>query len=359
MRGLNDNVIKEIICNKGVEYQKLREIINGIQNLNGHELFLAIRDDYINLYYKGANVVKIEFYKNGQIKEITTHNKYWNGTGTGYKTVSLTELDNIINNIEKYLANENKMEKKWQQATIMRNNNEANPDWFLIDMEYIMERKNNGEKNYGRFDIVGISNNTEVPIVGLIEVKVDTDAFSGSGDDTSNLKTLKPISYDTNNAQRLGSGILGHFSDFIRYCNDKKYIAKDCETIGRFNVLQKEIVNILENYKELGLYSSVVPSLLEKIKKYGFRNVPDILFLLFGNQKSQNDIEEQFKRYVGTLKKGRVPNNTIVNTWDPVILDKYNKNSSALQLKYLIKIGEPQDVILSGCPINGAKNIFL
>ena len=67
MRGLNANVIREILGNTDVEYQKLREIINEIRNSNKLELFLGIRDDYINLYYKGANVVKIEFYKNGSI----------------------------------------------------------------------------------------------------------------------------------------------------------------------------------------------------------------------------------------------------------------------------------------------------
>ncbi len=359
MRGLNANVIREILGNTDVEYQKLREIINEIRSSNKLELFLGIRDDYINLYYKGANVVKIEFYKNGSIKGIKTHNKYWSGIGTGYKTVSLTELNTIISNIEKYLTNENKMEKNWQQATIVRNNREKNPDWFLLDMEYIMERKNDGERNYGRFDIVAISNNTEVPIVGLVEVKVDIDAFSGSGGDTPNLTTCKPISYSTDNAQKLGSGVLGHFSDFIRYCDDSKYVAKDGKTVGRFNVLRKEIVNILENYKELGLYSNVVQSLLEKIKIKGISDTPEILFLLFGDKKTEEDIEKQFKRYVGTVKKGKIPSNTIVNTWETTVLNKYNQINSVLQLKYLIKIGEPENIVLSGYPINGAYNIFL
>ncbi len=79
--------------------------------VNDKDLFIAIRDEYINVYYHGQSVCKLKYCKNG-VKG-STHKKYLGVKETGYFTSlngevadkrsiikSLCELDDIKKNVK-------------------------------------------------------------------------------------------------------------------------------------------------------------------------------------------------------------------------------------------------------------------
>ena len=366
MRGLNSNIINFIKQDNSSNAVALRQIISDINGSNPYKLFLGIRDNYINIYYKGMSAIKVIFRDNGTIKEVLTHDKYFSGAGSKYKPVVVADLRDIIAQINIYLSknvtstkNSNHIEKEWQQSSVVENNASENVDWFCVDMEYIMERKDKKDPNYGRFDIIAISTEDYAPTIALIEVKVDTGAFASNGVDTPNLKKYKYINFNTPNCEKLGSGILGHFSNFIRYLNSTNYMSKNGLLQGRFNILKQEVYSILKNYDDLGLYPNIVPSLLAKVNCNSIGDVPEVVFLLLGNNNKITEIKDQLDKYVGNSILGRVPRDTIKNTWDwQTVLSNYNQPSSTINIKYVINIGKPSGKLFNGINLASANTIY-
>ncbi len=88
--------------------------------VNNPQLYIAIRDNYINVYYKGQSLCKLAYCRDGKIKGETNH-KYINKTlskktvnsynglicGTQHIT-SLDQVEDLINNAEEYALEEKK-----------------------------------------------------------------------------------------------------------------------------------------------------------------------------------------------------------------------------------------------------------
>ena len=71
-------------------------------------LYIEIRkDNYINVYFEGGNVAKLEYRSKDNTIQTSTHSKYLHGNGDDYVECSLDkdkDLETIITNIQKYYS---------------------------------------------------------------------------------------------------------------------------------------------------------------------------------------------------------------------------------------------------------------
>lgn len=269
-----------------------------LKEIESKKLFVGIRKDYFNLYYKGASVAKFKIIDEGIV--CTTSPQYYkeNSHKKG-KQISIDEfdLDEVIRGIDEHIKRKNTKEKECQQNLIMANNSpESNSEWFCIDMEYNMEKESSKIANYGRFDIVAVSKNRDNESgkykVALIELKVGTDSFSGTSEYFKNLtkekESIKGI-INVEDKNNIGSGILGHFSDYVRYLNDS----------NRYNMLTEELCRILKNYHELELMTFDY-----KITEADFEKEPVVVFLTYSGKDSSDKnldvikVKNSFRRYL-------------------------------------------------------------
>ena len=243
------------------------------------EIFLGIRNNYINLYYKGMNIAKIQ----GNFNNARISNKYVNKNYKGKsKEISITyddfnkKYENVIKpEVIKHI-NKNKLwEKSTQQSLILKNNQNKNSNWICIDMEYSKQRKNNNSNNgksFGRFDIIAVNKkNFEV---ALIELKVGKDAIGGK------------------------SGLLKHAQDWNYAYIENDLFNQDIE--GGSNSLKKEIVRIINNKIKL---ENDFPIKSCSIKD--FKNIkPSFYFLICsGNNLTLNEVKNEVRKYLWSEDK--------------------------------------------------------
>lgn len=192
------------------------------------ELFIAVRNNYINLYYNCDSIAKINYTKGSIRCEI---DKYYLD-GNHYKKIDKekrykTEPNQICKQyegIKKHSdAKEETKEKKAQSKLVLLNNNNQASNWFCIDVEYVKQFSSQKEKNEAdfncRFDIIALSK-TKPHTVALIELKYGGGAMGGS------------------------SGIRKHVKDFNKFY-EKGYFEKH---------LKQEIIEIIKSQIELGIF---------------------------------------------------------------------------------------------------------
>jgi hypothetical protein len=217
--------------------------IYDLYEANKADLFLGIRNEYINLYFNAANVCKVTYSKRKKELRCETAKKYLYGDGDyGKDTYTTISAKEIKNNYETIIENIKKIhsipEKKAQQQLVYNNNLNSDSKWHCIDIEYVKQRNNSKEETYGRIDIIAISK--EKPHrVALIELKYGVGSISGS------------------------SGVLKHSQDYIKFIKDKIF-----ETH-----LRKEIVDIVKSLNELKICGICINNETELKEK------PEIYFI--------------------------------------------------------------------------------
>ena len=167
------------------------------------ELFIGVRNNYLNLYYNCDSIAKVE-YKQGKI--ICEIDKYYLD-GKHYKGSNKTkkiDSSEIYKNYQTIKANSNTKatdEKKSQSKLVLLNNNNKDSRWYCFDVEWVKAFENQQQKNEakfnGRFDIMAISKKKPQK-VALIELKYGNGAIGGE------------------------RGIFKHIEDFKKY-KDKKH----------------------------------------------------------------------------------------------------------------------------------------
>lgn len=188
------------------------------------ELFLGIRNNYLNLYYNCDSIAKIT-YTNGsiccEIDKYYLAGKHFKSKDKWYKT----EPNQICKQYEKIKKHSNTkatLEKKAQSKLVLLNNGNAKSNWLCIDIEYVKQFNSLKEKKEadfnGRFDIIALSK--EKPHrVALIELKYGSGAIGGK------------------------SGIYKHVDDFNKFCDKGIFEGH----------LKQEIIEIVKSQKELGI----------------------------------------------------------------------------------------------------------
>ena len=175
--------------------------------------------------------------------------------------------------VEKHILENHLWEKDTQQALILKNNKNCldnKSNWLCIDMEYIKQRENkdsNQGYSFGRFDIIAV--NKKNYKVALIELKVGKKAIGGQ------------------------SGLLKHAQDW-EFFVDKQLFHKDIN--NGHNCLKQEIINIINNKKEL--LGNHFP--LEKCSEETFHDIePSFYFIICsGKDMTIHEIKNEVRKYL-------------------------------------------------------------
>ncbi|MGI6369547.1 MAG: hypothetical protein GX372_09325 [Ignavibacteria bacterium] len=259
-----------------------------------HELFIGVRNNYLNLYYNCDSIARVEYklrdkkincvidkyYLDGKHYDSKDKNKRYK---TGPKEIyAQYEVIKSHSNIRKT------QEKKAQSKLVLLNNKNLDSNWFCIDIEYVKPFKNEAAKNEAnfnaRFDIIALSKKKPYR-VALIELKY------GKG-------SLKEP-----------SGIKKHVSDFSVFL-EKGYFEEH---------LKHDIIAIVESQKELGVD---VPFGL--IKESDLKKVPEFYFIILDNNAESVKASTPKQTLAGYLFKEkrwgckRLAKNTVENEFGDI-----------------------------------------
>ncbi|HEY5569979.1 MAG TPA: hypothetical protein VIK42_00720 [Bacteroidales bacterium] len=252
------------------------------------ELFIAIRNDYINVYFKGQSLCKLTFSRNGVIKG-NTHKKY------------------IVNNTtdNTYILSENGVIK-------------ADVPYPIMSLSQVNELKYNVKR------FVGNEKESSYNLVlSKEEEKIDVEiTFS----ETNNLKRSS-IDYS----------IIKKEKDVVRlvFYEAKYYTNPELVSITRPRVLdqikryevyissQKDIITesyeqICKNMKSLGLATSdsIVSKIADGILKLEVDELP--ILIIFGMEEAMKN-SKKWKGNLNTLEQELKPGRIIIKTQSKVL----------------------------------------
>jgi hypothetical protein len=203
-------------------------------------LSLGIRDEYVNIYYRGGSLFKITPDKNGSYC-ICFDKKYMKPTNKFSLEVHYDSLQEWLNNLpfiksqmDYYYAHIRDLFEKDIQQRIERENNRSpvsnDTDYFVTDIEY--------EEKSGRFDIIALKlpstaqdHKNPKASLAIIEVKQGEEALRGT------------------------SGLKKHFDDIT-----------DCFRNNSDSMLE-EAIYIFNLKNELGLVKSTIKRVVNPNKE--------------------------------------------------------------------------------------------
>lgn len=153
MRHLSNEFMAELKKNS------LNPLLKYVKNDN--TLDLEIRENYINIYYRGGSLLKVSQKKSRY--EFDFDEKYLNKNLPAHLSHVIphfkkhADWDNYIplakQAMDFYFTNNKKEEREFQQLVVRENNNSSianGTDYFIIDIEY-------DNQDNARFDFVAVS----------------------------------------------------------------------------------------------------------------------------------------------------------------------------------------------------------
>ena len=233
-------------------------------------LCLQIRKDYLNIYYRGGNILKLE--RKNNIYLSTFNDNYTKDSPKlliisklPYRISVIDEAVTWVENIpllkqimDEYFSEHSKCEREFQQVVARENNNSIisnDTDYFITDIEYT-----NHESRESRFDLVGIN-------------------WKSTSHDRKNIKNCRLVLIE----MKYGDGALGgaagikkHLDDIDQFCGDKR----------KLDILKEETITAFSQLRKLGLIRFGMNGNENKIERLS-DDKPEFI-LLFANHKSQN-----------------------------------------------------------------------
>ena len=215
--------------------------------LNRDKLSLEIRDGYINIYYKGGNLLKITQKKNGYSFHFDARYCFDKGDDSNYEKLNALNpssnhdyIDNfelMMSEMESWLKAHPKKEREFQHDLLVNNSN-------IIDIEYATPKsKITGEKLNMRLDMLMV----ERDMLIIVENKYGIGAISGN------------------------AGVKDHYDDICKLLN----------TPDVYDELVQSVLNIAKAKYELGLIDKPIENI--------YKGKTEILFLFADfNQKSDS-----------------------------------------------------------------------
>ena len=198
MRKLSTQFMRDLIDSDGV----LQPILTRVKK--DSTLMLAIRENYINIYYRGGNILKIKEHNKGCYE--ASFDKQYNKSGVlipdtptevSSQKDSKSWVDSLPirkNIMDEYFSTYGKAEREFQQL-IARENNKSTisneSEYFVSDIEVT--------EPYARFDIMAIrwlaaqrKNGSDCK-AALIEMKYGDNALTGSAGLIKHLRDMKKL----------------------------------------------------------------------------------------------------------------------------------------------------------------------
>ncbi len=243
---------------RGLSQRFMNDLIEGVlaplryRVLADRSLCLEIREDYVNIYYRGGNLLKLSTATSGYVAFFDT--EYAKGDGGALsQALPAVEIQNSEDieawiavmptlklAIDLYLGRHPKEEREAQQL-ILRDNNFGGvsraTDCYICDIEYA--------NPHGRFDIVAV----HWPSNGAIRKKQDDRRL-----------VLVEVKYG-DGAIADPAGIHSHIIDINRFLGDAENLqALKDEMVGLFN--QKRALGLMNCAKDLVAFSDEPPMLL-------------------------------------------------------------------------------------------------
>jgi hypothetical protein len=242
MRGINQRFINDL--KSGI----LKDFLSIA--LYDPRICLEIRKNYINLYYKGGNALRIKQLKTGYNFKFDSKYCLHKNDDRNYEYLSTLNKKNIdefkkafpviLNEMDSFFAVHDKPERIFQHNLIKQNQDELK----VLDIEYQGRTREGKQFRLDMLGVLKIENGFQLVI---FENKLGTGAIGGK------------------------AGLIKHYDDFVNILN----------TPATYNDLIGSVINIANNKTVLGLTD--LPLNIEQIKSV------EILFVVAGfNNKSKS-----------------------------------------------------------------------
>ena len=198
MRKLSAKFMGDLVDSDGV----LHPILTRVKK--DHTLMLAIRENFINIYYRGGNILKIMEHNKGSYQ--ASFDDRYNKSGLlipdspseiNNQNDSRSWIDSFPsrkNIMDEYFSTYGKAEREFQQLIARENNNSTisnESEYFVSDIEVA--------EPYARFDIMAIRwlaaqrKNGSNCKAALIEMKYGDSALTGSAGLLKHLKDMEKL----------------------------------------------------------------------------------------------------------------------------------------------------------------------
>lgn len=302
----NKELLETLRTKYSSQYDFLMEKIRET-NVRGERcFFLGFRDQYLNLYYKGMSVAKIE--ENGDEIQYSMDDYYLEGLNKkeplSFEQFQKDEVfSNILKQIENHVTGKhgvkhrNQREKVCQQW-IVNMNNTFGREWFFVDMEYVCDKD-----PYGRPDLIAVKrtpNENGKHTVALIELKVGYGSYKGLTRESFAKKQreyeiiAKDLYDDRKEVKELkfGSGIVSHLADYLRFLNNEN---------NDLSQMREEIVSMIQGNQLLGLISEEDD--LAKITKKSQLEDKPVIYILTYSYTPYHPGDKEKKKKMKSMKQ--------------------------------------------------------
>lgn len=262
MRGLSSQFITDL------KNSKLNGFLTRVKE--DDTLCLEIRDNYINVYYRGGSIFKIETNKSEY--KVTFDIKFCSRYKDKITKILPNNYEKWIDNIpilkaemDAYFYKHRKLEREYQQLVLRENNNSRianDTDYYIADIEYA------NSEHGSQFDLLGVK-------------WLSTVASRKKADDIRLVFMEKKYG---DNALTGDSGIKKHFEDLFNFMSDTSKVENT----------YKEVETIFNQKVELGLISEISKPI--KLS----RNKPEFILLIANHKPVKSVLQRELNEVISS-----------------------------------------------------------